>query len=107
MAQTLPRSLLEGAYHHEKTTPEKIWLTQPMGGGVVKDFTWKSGVAEARRMASHLKSLGYPPGSAIAILAKNSAHFILADLAIWLAGHVSVPLYPTVSAHTVTQILTH
>jgi long-subunit acyl-CoA synthetase (AMP-forming) len=107
MAEAAWRTPLEGAFHWERTTPSKIWLTQPMGGGVVKDFTWRAALDEARRMAAHLRSLALPPGSSIAVLSKNSAHLILADLAIWLSGHVSVLLYPTVSAQTVSQILTH
>ena len=31
----------------------------------------------------------------------------MTDLAIWMAGYVSVPLYPTLVADTVNQILTH
>lgn len=62
---------------------------------------------EARRMAAHLRSLGFPPGSRIAILSKNCAHFILSDLAIWMAGHVSVALYPTLNADTIAYILEH
>src|SRR5690606_37442363 len=62
---------------------------------------------EARRMAAHLVSLNLPPKSQIAILGKNSAHWILADVAIWMAGHVSVPLYPTLAAETVAYILEH
>jgi long-chain acyl-CoA synthetase len=102
------RSILESAYHFEKTTPDKVFLTQPMGGGVVKDFTWKSALDEARRMAAHLRARAdLAPGSHIAILTKNTAHFILADLAIWMAGHLSVPLYPTASGETIRQILEH
>src|SRR5690606_21606971 len=33
--------------------------------------------------------------------------WMMTDLAIWMAGHVSVPLYPTLAAETVRQILTH
>jgi long-subunit acyl-CoA synthetase (AMP-forming) len=106
MAETLAGSVLEAAYRWEKNAPDKVWLTQPMGGGVVRDFTWRQALDEARRMATHLKSL-HAPGTAIGILTKNCAHFILADLAIWMAGMTSVPLYPTISAHTVTQILNH
>jgi long-chain acyl-CoA synthetase len=58
-------------------------------------------------MAAHLKSLGFEPGSRIAILAKNTAHWMMSDWAIWMAGYVSVPLYPTLAAHTVSQILEH
>src|SRR5262249_45306683 len=42
-----------------------------------------------------------------ALLAKNSAHWLMADWAIWMAGHVTVPLYPTLSADTVRYILGH
>jgi long-subunit acyl-CoA synthetase (AMP-forming) len=102
-----PRSLLEGIYHYEKVKADKPWLTQPVGGGAIKEFTWKTGVGEIRRMAAYLKSLNLPPGSSIAMLTKNAAWFFLADAAIWMAGHVSVPMYPTISASTINQILTH
>jgi long-chain acyl-CoA synthetase len=98
---------LQRIYHWEKTTPDKVVFTQPMGGGVVKDYTWKQAIDEARRMAAHLKSLNLEPGTRIALLAKNTAHWMLADWAIWMAGHVSVPLYPTLAANTVRQILEH
>lgn len=103
----LPQSMLEGVFHWERTMPDRPWLTQPMGGGVVRDISWRTAADEARRMAAHLRSLGLPPGSSIGILTKNTAHFFLADIAIWMAGHVSVALYPTVTAPTVKQILTH
>ncbi len=103
----LPRSLLEGVLTYERTKPDRPWLTQPMGGGVVRDISWRVAVDEARRMAAHLRSLGLPAGSSIAVLTKNTAHFFLADLAIWMAGHVSVALYPTATASTIQQILTH
>jgi long-subunit acyl-CoA synthetase (AMP-forming) len=64
-------------------------------------------VDEARRVAAHLRSLELPPRSNIAILSKNCAHFIMTDLAIWMAGHVSVALYPTLNAQTVQYILEH
>src|SRR5262249_36319206 len=48
-----------------------------------------------------------PPRSHVALLSKNTAHWLLADLAIWMAGHVTVPLYPTLAAETVRQILEH
>src|SRR5690606_30316420 len=42
-----------------------------------------------------------------ALLSKNCAHWIMADLAIMMAGHVSVPLYATITASTIHQILEH
>lgn len=98
---------LQRLYHWEQTTPDKIAFTQPQGGGVVREITWKQAADEVRRMAAHLQSLNLEPGSNIAILSKNTAHWLLADWAIWMAGHVSVPLYPTLAAGTVRQILEH
>ncbi|HSQ73842.1 MAG TPA: AMP-binding protein, partial [Rubrivivax sp.] len=59
------------------------------------------------RMAAHLQSLGLRPGDKVALLSKNTAHWLMSDFAIWLAGCVSVPLYPTLAAGTIRQILEH
>src|SRR5512140_1291811 len=98
---------LQRLYHWESTAPDKVVMTQPMGGGVLKEFTWREAMDQARRIAAHLKSLGFEPGSRIALLSKNSAFWLMADYAIWMAGHVSVPLYPTLAAGTVRKILEH
>ncbi|HEY5925639.1 MAG TPA: AMP-binding protein [Kofleriaceae bacterium] len=98
---------LEHAYHWERTRGDKPWLVQPVGNGEVRALTWAQGMAEARRMAAHLRSLDLPPASNIAIISKSTAHWILTDLAIMMAGHVSVPLYSTANAQTIRQILDH
>ncbi len=98
---------LQRLYHWERSAPGRVILSQPQGGGVVRDFTWAQVLDETRRMATHLQSLGFAPGSRIAILSKNCAHWLMADFAIWMAGFVSVPLYPTLAAGTVRQILEH
>jgi long-chain acyl-CoA synthetase len=103
-----PESLaLQRLLHWERTAPQRIALSQPMGGGVVRDFTWEQVGSEVRRMAAHLKSQGWERGSKVAILSKNCAWWLMSDLAIWMAGYVSVALYPTLAASTVAQILTH
>lgn len=112
MSDTIPDTVpddalaLQRLWHWEKTAPARIAFTQP-GGGTLRDISWGEAVGQARRMAAHLVSLGLPPGSCIAILGKNSAHWLMADWAIWMAGHVSVPLYPTLAAATVRQVLEH
>jgi long-chain acyl-CoA synthetase len=102
---------LQRLYHWEATAPERVILTQPLrdarGALVVRDYTWRQVMDEARRMAAHLRSLGLPQGSAVALLSKNCAHWLIADFAIWLGGYVSVPLYPTLAAETIRQILEH
>ena len=103
------RTILDHALHWEKEAPDLLHFVQPMGGGVanVETWTFAQAVGEARRMAAYLHRLGLPPGSRIAICSKNCAYWLLADWAIWMAGHVTVPLYPVLNAATVRHILEH
>ncbi len=98
---------LQCLYYWESAQPSRIALTQPMGNGQVKTFTWGQVADETRRMATFLKAQGWPEGSKVALLSKNCAWWLMTDLAIWMAGYVSVPLYPTLAAGTVAQILEH
>ncbi len=103
---------LQRLYHWEKTTPERVVFTQPYEGaakgtGQVRTWSWKQAMDETRRMAAYLKSLNLPAGSHIAMISKNTAQWLMTDWAIWMAGHVSVPLYPTLAADTIRQILEH
>jgi long-chain acyl-CoA synthetase len=82
-------------------------MTQPMGQGKVQDFTWAQAVDQARRMATHLQSRGFEPGSRIAILSKNTAHFMMAEMAIWMAGYTTVAIFPTEGADTIKYVLEH
>ncbi|MGH8484475.1 MAG: AMP-binding protein, partial [Pseudomonas sp.] len=93
--------------HWEHSTPDSIYLTQPLPDGSVQDYSWREVGDQARRMAAHLQSLDLPAKSSIGLYAKNAAHWIIADLAIWMAGHVSVPLYTTANANTVRYVLEH
>ena len=101
------KTQLESLYDFEERRKDDRWLVQPMGGGVVKELTFGQAMDEARRMASHLKSLGLPDKSNIAIFSKNTAWWLMADIAIWMAGHVSVPLYPVLTPETIGQIIEH
>jgi long-chain acyl-CoA synthetase len=94
-------------YEHARSRPDAVYLTQPVGRGRVEHFSFARVLDEAKRIAAFLRSLGLPPRSAIAIASKNCAHFFLSDLAIWMAGHVSVALYPTQDAPTARFILEH
>ncbi len=98
---------LHHAYEWERTTPDRPWLVQPLGHGTLREFTWRQAMDEVRRVAAYLAGLDLPPGSHIALFSKNSAWWVLADLAIMMAGHVSIPLYPTLTPETIAQILDH
>ncbi|KPP97683.1 AMP-binding protein [Marinobacter sp. HL-58] len=98
---------LDMLYHWETAKADSLYMTQPIGDGKVVEYTWKRAVDEARRMASYLKSLNLPEKSRVGIISKNCAQWIMSDWAIWMAGHISVPLYPTLNADTVNYILNH
>lgn len=86
--------------------PNKPWLYQPVDG-VWKKYTFAECEAQVRGMATALRKLGLPPGSRIAITGRNTAHWLLADLAVAMAGYVSVGLYPKQSRDAVKYILEH
>ena len=92
--------------HWETSAPDKIFLRQPFNR-VLKDYTFKEAGDEVRRMAAALRALDMPANSHVALISKNCAHWIMADLAIMMAGHVSIPIYPTLNAESIRQILEH
>jgi len=92
---------------HEAEQRDKPYLIQPLPDGTVVEYTWGEVGEQARRMAAYFLSLGLPKGSRIAILGKNSAHWIIADLATIMAGMVSVPLFPMYSGASVRYTLEH
>ncbi|MEO1449530.1 MAG: AMP-binding protein, partial [Bacteroidota bacterium] len=84
----------------------KVYLHQPLDGQW-HTWTWQQAGDEIRRMAAHIEAQGYEPGSRIGILSRNCAHWIMADVAIMMSGHISVPIYPNVNAKTVQYVLEH
>ena len=86
--------------------PDAVWLSQPVNGQW-HDFTWAQVDDQARRMATALHAMGCAPGDRVALLAKNCAEWVIADLAIMLAGLISVPLYPLQSAESIDYVLRH
>ncbi|WP_447531858.1 AMP-binding protein [Pseudomonas aeruginosa] len=103
----MDKLILDYVYEHEEHRSKQLFLTQPIGHGQVRNFTWGETMDEARRMAAYLESLGYERGARIAILSKNSAYFVIAELAIWMAGYTTVAIFPTETPATVQYVLEH
>ncbi|MCO4760122.1 MAG: AMP-binding protein [Myxococcales bacterium] len=99
--------LLDYVYENETKFADRVYMTQPIGGGQVKEYTWGQALDRARRMATYLQAQGLEPGDRVGIISKNCAHFIMTELAIWMAGYVTVALYPTINAETVDYIIGH
>ena len=100
-------TLLDRFYKHEKEMADSVYMVQPFNNGQTETFTWAETGRQARAVATYLREQGVQPGDKVAILSKNCAYWIMSDLAIMMAGAVSVPIYPTLHADSVNQILTH
>jgi long-chain acyl-CoA synthetase len=97
---------LDAFLYWEKQTPNQIFLKQPINGQDIT-YTYAEAGNEIRKIASALKAFNLPKRSHIALLSKNCAHWCMADIAIMMCGCVSIPIYPTLNAASINQILVH
>jgi long-subunit acyl-CoA synthetase (AMP-forming) len=86
--------------------PNKVFLHQPVNRQWL-EFTWADVEHQARCIAAGLKNQGYDEGTKIGILSKNCAQWLIADLAIMMAGMISVPIYATAERDTIEYIIKH
>ncbi len=93
-------------YHWEKNTPNQVYLRQPKDGQY-KEYTWQEVGNQARRMAAALQTMDLPAQCNIGIVGKNTAHWIISDVAIMIGGYVSVPFYATLTAEKLNEVLVH
>lgn len=96
---------LHAFYAHEQSHPDQRWLMQPDDEGKVQALTWAEVGRQARAMAGYLGELGLAERAHVGLLAKNCAHWFIADLAIWMAGYISVPVHPNLDAEAVAEII--
>lgn len=93
-------------YHWESAKPDTVWLRQ-----CLKEcdtvYTWAQVGALARRLASGIQSLGLEPGDRVGIYSQNTARWIITDLAIMMAGLVSVPIYASMPKDKIRYIVDH
>lgn len=91
-------------FEREAKDPDKPFLRQPFGDKW-EVYTWGEAAQMARKLAAGLQSFGFPPKSHIGLISKNCREWVIADMAIIMAGYVSVPMYPTLQADTVEALL--
>lgn len=96
------QNLLEKASLH----PDRPFLHQP-DKRQWRQISWAECERQARSIAGGLKAQNFPQGTRIGILSKNCAEWFIVDLAIVMAGHVSVPIYTTANSKTMSYIIEH
>ncbi|NVK22957.1 MAG: AMP-binding protein [Kangiellaceae bacterium] len=105
MSELVLENTLSAFYRWEKERANEVYLRQPFGKDW-KEYTWGEVAQQVRKMANYLKQ-NLPAQSKVAILSLNCSHWVMADLAIMMAGHISVPIYPTAGKDTISTILEH
>lgn len=99
-------SPLEAFLYWEKHAPNRTFLKQ-FTKKDPKIYSYKNVGKEIRKFAAALNTYNLPKRSNIAILAKNSPYWVMADLAIMMADHVSVPIDTKTKPEVVNKILVH
>ena len=84
------QSNLENFYYWTHEKPNEIFLKQPIGDNFI-DFTYQEAKNHVNKLAAFLQEKVQSGPKHVGIMAKNSAYWILADLAISSAACVSVP----------------
>ena len=104
MSDTTLLPIIGHFYKWEKEKANKVFLRQPKGS-TWKEITYAQAGQEARKIATAMKTLGIQKGDHVGIYSKNCYHWILADLAIMMAGAVSVPYYASLPKKQFAEVL--
>ncbi|MDH3786951.1 MAG: AMP-binding protein [Xanthomonadales bacterium] len=84
--------------------PDRTWLRDRQGDDFT-EWNWREANHDMQAVAAWLESQFGSDGTRIAIISRNCAHWMLADLAITASGNVSVPIFTTQSAESAHYIL--
>ncbi|MBI5016497.1 MAG: long-chain fatty acid--CoA ligase [Deltaproteobacteria bacterium] len=74
-------------------------------GGAYRDVLWDDFYREAELTARGLMARGLAPGDRVAILSQTRYEWAVADTATLSAAGVTVPIYPTLAAPEVAELL--
>ncbi|MBA4693614.1 MAG: AMP-binding protein [Congregibacter sp.] len=96
-------TLTEQARHWAASQPEQVWMRDLAESGAT-EYTWGAAVAEIDRVAAWLEA-AFGHGERMALLSRNRAHWIMADMGIIHSGNVTVPLFTTHAQATAEYIL--
>lgn len=69
-------------------------------------ISYRSLASQIEQLAEVLRGVGYPPGSAVALVLQNSPEFLVLFLALARAGLISVPLDPGSTADELRGLIT-
>jgi long-chain acyl-CoA synthetase len=106
MTEPRIRTLAELPFHVSGRYPKPVLIRRCVGDGLV-DRSSRELFDEVRDLSLGLEGLGVRPGDRVAILSDSRPEWTITDLAILTAGAVTVPVYATLPASQVGDILAH
>jgi long-chain acyl-CoA synthetase len=83
---------------------DQIWLRDRKGDEFT-EWSWSDAHAEVNAAAAWLEKRYGASQANIALLSRNRAHWMLADLAIIASGNVTIPMFTTLATSTAEYIL--
>ena len=96
-------TLTEQARHWAHSQPDQVWMRDLNDAGAV-EYTWRAAINQIDRVAAWLET-EFGHGERMALLSRNRAHWVMADMAVIHSGNVTVPLFTTHAQATAEYIL--
>ena len=91
-------------YELENLHRDKTFLRQPFGNSW-EEYSYGEVGIYARKLASGLISLGLRENAHIGLISKNCREWVIADLAIMMAGYISVPFFSNLTSKELNNLL--
>lgn len=98
-----PAGLSDYLWYWEATSPNRVFVTDDTG----TSLTFAQAATRVRAMSADLGRRGLIAGQGVALLAENSADWIIAFLATLASGMVAVPLATRVTTDALDSVLDH
>jgi long-chain acyl-CoA synthetase len=108
MSSTWPpegrRTIVDYLQRWNRECPDRVWLRE-RNGDEYRNWTWGSAAAEVDAIAAWLEGVIGDSGARVAVMSRNRAHWVLADLAIIASGNVTVPIFTTLPLEGAQYVL--
>jgi long-chain acyl-CoA synthetase len=102
--KTITPDTVPGVFFDQAARRGDLPYLRHWSGGEWRTLTWKETAERATRVAAALLNSGLRHGDHVALMAPNRADWIYCDFGIMAAGGVTVPIYPSLPAHTAAYI---
>lgn len=100
----MSKLLIEYFYEKEKSRATLPYLHQPFGD-TWETYTWAEVGDKARRLATWLKQQCPKETAHISIVSRNCREWVIADIAIMMAGFISVPFYANLDGKQLAEVI--